>query len=488
MSNISQGPGWWKASDGKWYPPHLQPDWVSPAPAHGSPSSPALQGPNPARGQVTQPTYQRGPKPPDIWLPGAAPGAAPGVEPGDPVAPKAQRTTRNPKLVPVALAAVIVLAGGSLAFALTRPPGSSLAGKSPTEILNLAVAAANKSGAVTLTSRASLTSQLLGPTTTHVYIGRNGASLSVVEGPVQESVVLTAGRTYLKVTSKLGGTGAGLGIDTKYLGHWLSVPTETAGVPSFRNLVNLGSVVASMVALSGPVTETAVTGTSGSTVTLHGLLPQTSLNQNGGIDGSSDISGVAATLAVSTRAPFYPVEASYSSGGLTRTFRYLSWGKQVSLPSIRGAVAMPKDLFGPGGSPSSTSSPDSAIQSDLQTALTATEAFYTENNTFRGLSRNSLKTMDADLDWVSGRTASTGPTSISVYARAQSVVVAAWSPSTGDCLAIVNILDNSVVDGATGPKAIFTERSTQPPTACRAIAFAGRRQTQSSVTSATGFP
>ena len=25
MSDVSQGPGWWIASDGRWYPPHLHP-------------------------------------------------------------------------------------------------------------------------------------------------------------------------------------------------------------------------------------------------------------------------------------------------------------------------------------------------------------------------------------------------------------------------------------------------------------------------------
>lgn len=32
MSDQSQGAGWWVASDGKWYPPHLHPDYVPPVP------------------------------------------------------------------------------------------------------------------------------------------------------------------------------------------------------------------------------------------------------------------------------------------------------------------------------------------------------------------------------------------------------------------------------------------------------------------------
>jgi uncharacterized RDD family membrane protein YckC len=33
MSDVSQGPGWWIASDGKWYPPHLHPSVAELAPA-----------------------------------------------------------------------------------------------------------------------------------------------------------------------------------------------------------------------------------------------------------------------------------------------------------------------------------------------------------------------------------------------------------------------------------------------------------------------
>lgn len=33
MSDISQGEGWWRASDGKWYPPETHPDYVVPAAA-----------------------------------------------------------------------------------------------------------------------------------------------------------------------------------------------------------------------------------------------------------------------------------------------------------------------------------------------------------------------------------------------------------------------------------------------------------------------
>jgi hypothetical protein len=51
MSDTSQGDGWWQASDGKWYPPHLHPDYRVPAP----PPTSAPQTP-PAPTTATPPT------------------------------------------------------------------------------------------------------------------------------------------------------------------------------------------------------------------------------------------------------------------------------------------------------------------------------------------------------------------------------------------------------------------------------------------------
>jgi hypothetical protein len=53
MSDVSQGPGWWIASDGKWYPPEDHPDYRPPPQvpevpsweAHASQSQPQAPGP-----------------------------------------------------------------------------------------------------------------------------------------------------------------------------------------------------------------------------------------------------------------------------------------------------------------------------------------------------------------------------------------------------------------------------------------------------------
>jgi hypothetical protein len=70
MSDTAQGPGWWLASDGKWYPPEM---WTGPpsagpagmAPAQPSPAyGPAASGagrPYPAAGYAQYPPYGPGP-------------------------------------------------------------------------------------------------------------------------------------------------------------------------------------------------------------------------------------------------------------------------------------------------------------------------------------------------------------------------------------------------------------------------------------------
>jgi hypothetical protein len=42
MSDVSQGAGWWMASDAKWYPPESKPNYLLPPPPPPSPPSPAV--------------------------------------------------------------------------------------------------------------------------------------------------------------------------------------------------------------------------------------------------------------------------------------------------------------------------------------------------------------------------------------------------------------------------------------------------------------
>jgi hypothetical protein len=99
MSDQSQGPGWWQASDGKWYPPEQAP-----------------AAPPPATQQMATPPGGPGAPPP---------GAPPGVMPGGPapyVTPPAGGGGSNTGKI-VAIVVVLALIAGGVAFALTRSSG-----------------------------------------------------------------------------------------------------------------------------------------------------------------------------------------------------------------------------------------------------------------------------------------------------------------------------------------------------------------------------
>jgi hypothetical protein len=62
MSEKPEGPGWWIASDGKWYPPELHPSIRGDA--HGEEAAPTASGPPPRRweGQERRRTDRVGPQ------------------------------------------------------------------------------------------------------------------------------------------------------------------------------------------------------------------------------------------------------------------------------------------------------------------------------------------------------------------------------------------------------------------------------------------
>jgi hypothetical protein len=78
MSDVSQGDGWWEASDGKWYPPERHPDYTAPT------QGPAPAMPTPQPPLVTSSSIQQEPLESPQTAPSAfaAPLAASGLLPG----------------------------------------------------------------------------------------------------------------------------------------------------------------------------------------------------------------------------------------------------------------------------------------------------------------------------------------------------------------------------------------------------------------------
>jgi hypothetical protein len=147
MSDMSQGPGWWIASDGKWYPPHLHPSVSVPPPTESvadqgdagltsSSEETTWPGPTAASGLTGSPGTA-GSGPPSEVAPGfVGPFAATGVPPfaspvggpfavGDnpgvpgpdgypPAAPGPRKRSRTPVAAGVSIAVVVLLIVGAL--------------------------------------------------------------------------------------------------------------------------------------------------------------------------------------------------------------------------------------------------------------------------------------------------------------------------------------------------------------------------------------
>jgi Domain of unknown function (DUF4190) len=116
MSDTSQGPGWWMASDGKWYPPELWtgPPSTSPGGAPARTQSPAQTGygapqTSPPQGPPSAPAY--GGAVPAAYLPY---GAAAPYGGGTPDAPYNQVV--QPKTNGLAVAALVCGCAGFLFF------------------------------------------------------------------------------------------------------------------------------------------------------------------------------------------------------------------------------------------------------------------------------------------------------------------------------------------------------------------------------------
>lgn len=134
MSDMSQGPGWWQATDGKWYPPESLPQ-AQPEPAVVPPVADAPPAPGwwkasdgnwypPAEPTPLTPT----PAPAGTPPPGAAPPGTPGTVPPGP-APAAASPKKSGKglLIGVGIFVVLILVIGG-AFVVTRGGGNGSTG------------------------------------------------------------------------------------------------------------------------------------------------------------------------------------------------------------------------------------------------------------------------------------------------------------------------------------------------------------------------
>ncbi len=125
MSDVSEGPGWWQASDGKWYAPELHPDYVPPAAPPTAEAAAEPPAPEPIAPEPTEPTAAEPIGPPPAGPPAGPPLGAPGGPP-PPVVPGAVGGGGGGgggAWKWIAIVVVLLLVAGGVAFALTRDSG-----------------------------------------------------------------------------------------------------------------------------------------------------------------------------------------------------------------------------------------------------------------------------------------------------------------------------------------------------------------------------
>jgi hypothetical protein len=128
MADEPQGPGWWQASDGKWYPPELHPSaQQAPPPAEAPPPDPTVAQPaEPAAVPPTDPTVAQPVAPygdPTVAQPVGAPlageppfaGAPPAWAP--PAEPPAKGGSRRGPLIAVAIIVLLAAVAAAVYFA-----------------------------------------------------------------------------------------------------------------------------------------------------------------------------------------------------------------------------------------------------------------------------------------------------------------------------------------------------------------------------------
>ncbi len=103
MSDVSKGPGWWLASNGKWYPPETHPDAAPPTlptpPTPTAATRPMAPGPS-ATAPVTPPTSGPSASPGSSAPPGASIPPRPSEPPRPPGTPAGMAAPAEPTLLP----------------------------------------------------------------------------------------------------------------------------------------------------------------------------------------------------------------------------------------------------------------------------------------------------------------------------------------------------------------------------------------------------
>jgi hypothetical protein len=285
MSDSSQGPGWWLASDNKWYAPELRP---------------------------------------------ATPGTVETVPRAHPSGYRTGTSRRKRMVVALVSAGLAVVLAVSLLLALGGGPSNGLAGKSASEVLAATMIAARQRGSVH-----QLESDK--PSGGGTYdVGANEGKQTISDGNEGSATLLVLpGMAYLKADASFlqNQLGTSIASASQYAQHWISFQ------PSYANWTELvaGDTFASALTDATPVGKLSLTAVR----TVDG---QNVVGVSG--DVAADLLPTGArgseVLYVSIVAPYLPVElvtsGTFQGQSVSSTLTFSDWGERISVAAPSGAT------------------------------------------------------------------------------------------------------------------------------------------------------
>jgi len=341
MSDVSQVPGWWIASDGKWYPPEQHPDAFPGIAAVRAPSVlPNQEGvgatwqdrsewvasdgdiPHQMSGEVPYDASTAG----DLLTSSTITSTvltdfASSPRPASPTSHKRRGLSKrqSPLLV---VTAVIVLGGGVLAYSLTQGSTSEIAAASPSQAIALMTAAVHEAGSVHVVTSI----QIQGQTATYVNDSTSHSGKEIITaGTAQVTAIVVGGTAFVKANlsamSEMFQTSAAG--SQHFANAWLSLPSSDPAYNKIAQTLTLGSLL-QQVTPTRPLTKLGPATVNGrSVIGVRGQLP----------------GGGSATLYISATGSPLPVEEiSGPSGGRT-TSVFGGWGVSVNVAPPSGAIS-----------------------------------------------------------------------------------------------------------------------------------------------------
>jgi len=319
VSDVWQGPGWWLASDDKWYPPELHPS--SSAVPVGVSQEVAFEQAQGVGGADYMAAFHAAPPQamPSPSLTTTATDFSSGVVAANVVSAGGRK---RPSFLPALVVLSLLVCGGAGVYALTQDSsGNAIAGASANQAVALAMTAVREVGSVHVVTSI----QIQGQTATYVNdTGSLSGKQVITAGGAQVTVIVVEGTAYVNANQLAMSEmfQSPTSVSQRFAGTWLSFPSDDQAFDQISPTLTLGSLL-QRITPTGPLTKLPEATVSGrSVIGIRGELP-------GGGSGTLYLSATGLPLPVA--------EVSGPPGGQTTSI-FGGWGEPVHPTAPSGAI------------------------------------------------------------------------------------------------------------------------------------------------------